>query len=978
MRTPLPQIVALLLLASGAAAVPPQLNYQGRVAADGVNFDGPGLFKFALVDAAGSITYWSNDNSSVAGSAPATAVSLAVSKGLYAVLLGDASLSNMQAVPSTVFDQADVRLRVWFNDGVHGFQLLTPDQRLASSGYAMRAANVENGAITSNQLASGAVGTAQLAPGAVGTSQLAPGALVPPLTAVGSTVSAVANTAYSANSAALSSFVLPTTANVGDVVTVNGTGSGGWSIGAWSRRDAARNWRSVALSADGTKQLVAVSGGFLYTSTDGGAQFTQRATSQPWRAVASSPDGTRLLAAAYAASPSAVFVSTDSGVSFQQIAVPGSPGWFTAVAIGNLGGKLSAVSDGGGAGSYLYFSTDAGASWFTDGTLNNAPRFWTGIANSLDGLTSFASDRGPNGSGGRIWVNLNGTSIWTARASNRNWAGVACSTNGAKAVAVVNGGQIFTSTDTGTTWTARESSRAWVAVTSSSDGSRLAAVVDSGQIYASTDSGVTWTAQESNRSWTAIASSANGLVLTASVSADQLYGFGNLLSGGLGAVGAFQYAGNGTWTPSVVQGTLAAGSVTSAQLVAGAVGTAQLAAGAVGPAQIAPGAVGTAQLAGGAVGPAQLAPGAVGTNQLAAGAVGSAQIADGAVGSAKLASFLNVYDLTVGNHLVLDGANASGGTSPFPGLSFGSEGSGEGISSKRTAGTGQNGLTLFTNSVARLSILNGGNVGIGTTNPTLAKLQVAGAVSTSLSFAYFNQNAQTGVTAGAVTVPLSIYASDRIAGLEFNAFSDARIKTITGPSDNAADLGTLRQIQVTDYVYKDRVAKGSGRQKKVIAQQVEAVFPQAVSQRTDVVPDIYRAADLRAGWIELATDLRVGERVRLIAEEAEGIFEVLEVREGAFRSSYAGEVRRVFVYGREVNDFRSVDYDALSMLHVSATQELARRLEAREAEVAVLQQRLAAREAADQEREARLARLERLLAPALALQPGGNSTWRRK
>ena len=30
----------------------------------------------------------------------------------------------------------------------------------------------------------------------------------------------------------------------------------------------------------------------------------------------------------------------------------------------------------------------------------------------------------------------------------------------------------------------------------------------------------------------------------------------------------------------------------------------------------------------------------------------------------------------------------------------------------------------------------------------------------------------------------------------------------------------------------------------------------------------------------------------------------------------------VFVYGREVDDFRTVDYEAISMLNVSATQEL--------------------------------------------------------
>jgi len=67
-------------------------------------------------------TYWSNDGTSNAGSQPTGAVTLAVSKGFYAVLLGDTSVTNMTAIPATVFTHTDVRLRVWFYDGVTSFQ----------------------------------------------------------------------------------------------------------------------------------------------------------------------------------------------------------------------------------------------------------------------------------------------------------------------------------------------------------------------------------------------------------------------------------------------------------------------------------------------------------------------------------------------------------------------------------------------------------------------------------------------------------------------------------------------------------------------------------------------------------------------------------------------------------------------------------------------------------------------------------------
>lgn len=135
---------AALLLTSVqqlAAEVPGVLNYQGRIAVNGTNFTGSGQFKFALVNAAGTETFWSNDGSSTAGVLPAGAVTLPVTRGLYQLLLGDTALANMTPVPHEVFEHPDVRLRVWFNDGIQGFQHLLPDQRLAPAGYAMKAAS---------------------------------------------------------------------------------------------------------------------------------------------------------------------------------------------------------------------------------------------------------------------------------------------------------------------------------------------------------------------------------------------------------------------------------------------------------------------------------------------------------------------------------------------------------------------------------------------------------------------------------------------------------------------------------------------------------------------------------------------------------------------------------------------------------------------------------------------------------------------
>ncbi len=175
----LPSILATLLLTFASEAQVPQiLNYQGRVAVGGVNFDGTGQFKFALVNSDGTETFWSNDGTSTIGDEPTAAVPLPVAKGLYSVLLGDdVSLANMLPVPPSVFANPDVRLRVWFDDGVNGAQLLTPDQRIAAVGYAMVAADVADGSITAAKIAPEAIDASHIAPGAITGDRLAAGSL---------------------------------------------------------------------------------------------------------------------------------------------------------------------------------------------------------------------------------------------------------------------------------------------------------------------------------------------------------------------------------------------------------------------------------------------------------------------------------------------------------------------------------------------------------------------------------------------------------------------------------------------------------------------------------------------------------------------------------------------------------------------------------------------------------------------------------
>ncbi|MFL2938200.1 MAG: hypothetical protein ACJZ7A_03775 [Opitutales bacterium] len=119
-------------------AAPPILSYAGQVSVNGQPFTGTGQFKFAFVDGQGQFSYWSHDGSSAAGSEPTGSVSLSVSAGLYSVMLGDTALSGMSAIDEAVFqNHNDVHLRIWFSDGINGFEQLSPDRRFASVPYVL-------------------------------------------------------------------------------------------------------------------------------------------------------------------------------------------------------------------------------------------------------------------------------------------------------------------------------------------------------------------------------------------------------------------------------------------------------------------------------------------------------------------------------------------------------------------------------------------------------------------------------------------------------------------------------------------------------------------------------------------------------------------------------------------------------------------------------------------------------------------------
>ena len=200
---------------------------------------------------------------------------------------------------------------------------------------------------------------------------------------------------------------------------------------------------------------------------------------------------------------------------------------------------------------------------------------------------------------------------------------------------------------------------------------------------------------------------------------------------------------------------------------------------------------------------------------------------------------------------------------------------------------------------------------------------ISGSTGLSWSGRYFSTGTAYGSYNGTSAVGLEV--SSGIVANWIGANSDERIKDIIGRSNSKDDLSNLLAVKVTDYKMKDKVQYGEKVTKKVIAQQLKTVFPQAVSLHTKVIPDIYKVSEIKEGYIKLETDLKKGDKVKLIFEKDEQtsdeLVEVLSTDKNGFSVNNKNE-GKVFVFGKQVDDFHVVDYDAVSMLNVSATQEL--------------------------------------------------------
>jgi photosystem II stability/assembly factor-like uncharacterized protein len=272
-----------------------------------------------------------------------------------------------------------------------------------------------------------------------------------------------------------------------------------------------------ASSSDGSILAIASNGNYIYTSVDSGNNWNQRATNTFWgMSICISSDGIKMAAASH----TAVFISTNSGVS-----------WFnksTTILGTFLTNSMCMSSDGGvlmvGANAgYVYITTDLGTTWRTITTLGTGN--WRAVACSSDGTKLVAGLADNN-----IFTSIDTGYTWTRRTNITNGGfKIGLNSNGSILI-VTNWNSINISLDFGNSWTnvfLEPNNLMFFDLAMSSNGTKIFAVTrTNGILYTSINSGTTWVRDTQfivpNSDWPKISSSSDGTKLFYTISKNDM------------------------------------------------------------------------------------------------------------------------------------------------------------------------------------------------------------------------------------------------------------------------------------------------------------------------------------------------------------------------------------------------------------------------------------------------------------------------
>lgn len=263
------------------------------------------------------------------------------------------------------------------------------------------------------------------------------------------------------------------------------------------------------------------------------------------------------------------------------------------------------------------------------------------------------------------------------------------------------------------------------------------------------------------------------------------------------------------------------------------------------------------------------------------------------------------------------------------------------------------------------TICSESRIGQGTSDPQFP-VDIRDNVGQSVTYRYLN-TAGVGY-ANPYYMYYGLWASGRIFCIELNANSDSRIKDNIIDINDGDALNIIRQIEPKRYNYIDTIARGTKTVWGFIAQQVESVLPYSVGLSQEYIPDIYETADVTKntngdtiitlknkntlGLITTDSSTQVSLKLYVDDQNTMKYATVKEIiddksfiinedisyqhqhpnpssntQEETQNTQGNQELTNVFVYGKQVNNFRTLNKQAVFTMATAALQEVDRQLQ---------------------------------------------------
>lgn len=293
----------------------------------------------------------------------------------------------------------------------------------------------------------------------------------------------------------------------------------------WAQRNlpVAESMFTIAAADDGSQIYIGdYFGGYIYRSTDHGANWTQltAAGSKGWRELICSTNCAKVFARD---NSGPLMSSTDNGVTWSSQTITDPARW-TDLDVSGDGTKLLVTSGYNPSletGNHPYVSNDGGATWQV---INVSAMYWRAGAMSSDGSTAYVTS-----STGFISRSLDNMTSWDDSTSpstriENEWAEIVTSVDGQTIYSAAwYGSYIYRSTNSGLTWEPLKDAgfNSWDNLATSDDGQIVLAAAgftwSSGYLHISRDGGNTWESKltDARRDWTNLSVSADGSVMLA-------------------------------------------------------------------------------------------------------------------------------------------------------------------------------------------------------------------------------------------------------------------------------------------------------------------------------------------------------------------------------------------------------------------------------------------------------------------------------